>query len=152
MTDPDGPHLLTLPIDKVDNFKQQLTAIPVDNLLLGTTTKSKSVQDDSEDVASEFVAVAQAQIDHERRALSPKPTLTPRSLSLTARSPASAPMAKLVEPKKKATVHTVKNGDTLWTIARNYRVSVEELTRLNGLQRRQGLPSGKKFDHSGGDS
>ncbi len=58
VTDPDGPHLLTLPIDKIDNFKQQLTAIPVE--LLTGTLKRKQAEDSDESTAesSESTAVA----------------------------------------------------------------------------------------------
>lgn len=63
VTDPNGPHLLTLPIDKVNNFKQQLTAIPVE-LLTGTSKrKSAEVEEESDETtveSSESTAVATA--------------------------------------------------------------------------------------------
>lgn len=61
VTDPDGPHLLTLPIDKVDNFKQQLTALPVE-LLTGTPkrkqTETETESDESSTESTEPTAVA----------------------------------------------------------------------------------------------
>ena len=162
VTDPDGPHLLTLPIDKVDDFKQKLTAIPVETLLSGITQpkpKLEPIQEDSEETASTDTDVAVAETTVVARAEVSKPereyVAAPRRFVPPPRmAKLSQPAApKLLEPKKKSTTHTVKNGDTLWTIARNYKVSVEELTRLNGLQKKgKGLQFGKKLAIPGGDS
>jgi membrane-bound lytic murein transglycosylase D len=155
VTDPDGPHLLTLPIDKVDDFKQKLTAIPVETLLSGITQpkpKLEPIQEDSEETASTDTDVAVAETTVVARAEVSKPereyVAAPRRFVPPPRmAKLSQPAApKLLESKKKSTTHTVKNGDTLWTIARNYKVSVEELTRLNGLQKKgKGLQFGKKL-------
>jgi len=155
VTDPDGPHLLTLPIDKIDDFKQKLTAIPVETLLSGITqpkpAKPERIQEESEEeTASTDVAVAETTVVARAEVSKPEReyVAAPRRIAPPPRmAKLSQPAApKLLEPKKKLTTHTVKNGDTLWTIARNYKVSVEELTRLNGLQKKgKGLQFGKKL-------
>jgi len=76
VTDPDGPHLLTLPIDKVDDFKQKLTAIPVETLLSGITQpkpKLEPIQEDSEETASTDTDVAVAETTVVARAEVSKP-------------------------------------------------------------------------------
>jgi membrane-bound lytic murein transglycosylase D len=161
VTDPDGPHLLTLPIDKVDDFKQKLTAIPVETLLSGITQpkpKLERIQEGSEETASdtdvavaETTVVARAEVSKPEREYVAAPRRVVPPPRMAKLSQPAAP--KLLEPKKKLTTHTVKNGDTLWTIARNYKVSVEELTRLNGLPKKgKALQFGKKLTIPGGDS
>lgn len=46
-----------------------------------------------------------------------------------------APEQKQLELKKEtaARIHVVKEGDTLWKIARQYKVKVDDVVRLNGL-------------------
>jgi|JFJP01.1.fsa_nt_gi membrane-bound lytic murein transglycosylase D len=141
VTDPGGPHLLTLPIDKVDDFKQKLTAIPVETLL-SSTAKPERDSEETEATASTEVATAETTVAV-REVSQPIPHAT-AYFAAAYRSPPQP--ANLLESKKKITTHTVKNGDTLWTIARNYKVSVEDLTRLNGLPKNsKDLPFGKKL-------
>ncbi|WP_353570645.1 transglycosylase SLT domain-containing protein [Candidatus Albibeggiatoa sp. nov. BB20] len=42
-------------------------------------------------------------------------------------------------------VHTVRSGDSLWEIARQYRVTVSKLTRWNKISKRQTLRLGQKL-------
>jgi hypothetical protein len=49
---------------------------------------------------------------------------------------AKAPAQKVPERLATARSHTVKEGDSLWKIARQYKVKVEELSRLNELENR----------------
>jgi membrane-bound lytic murein transglycosylase D len=152
VTDPEGPHLLTLPIDKIDNFKQQLTAIPVEMLLTGVSAKPSVDLTENEDTP---VATAETAVGTRTVARAEPIERSPRKYTATALPSriTPPPPITLLESKKKITMHTVKMGDTLWTIARNYKVSVEELTRLNGLQKKgKGLQFGKKLTIPGGDS
>jgi membrane-bound lytic murein transglycosylase D len=150
VTDPDGPHLLTLPIDKIDNFKQQLTAIPVEMLLTGVSAKPSVDVTESEDVAVAETTVGMLTVARAERI--ERSTKKYTATALTSRITTPLPV-NLLESKKKITTHIVKMGDTLWTIAHDYKVSVEELTRLNGLQRKgKGLQFGKKLTIPGGDS
>lgn len=56
----------------------------------------------------------------------------------------SAPR-KEQEPPKPATYHVVTKGETLYRIARRYKMSVEDLRRLNNLKPDQPLLSGQKL-------
>ena len=40
-------------------------------------------------------------------------------------------------------MHVVRAGDSLWTVTRRYRLSVEELAQLNGLERDARLEPGQ---------
>lgn len=46
---------------------------------------------------------------------------------------------------KTKVVHTVKSGDSLWTIARDYQVSVDKISQWNKLQRREALRLGQEL-------
>lgn len=52
-------------------------------------------------------------------------------------------MAAKPEPKQaapSARYHTVKEGESLWKIARQYKVKPEEIARLNGLEKDKIFP------------
>jgi membrane-bound lytic murein transglycosylase D len=49
------------------------------------------------------------------------------------------------ESTKKKVIHTVKSGESLWLIARQYRVKIDELAEWNSLQKREALKSGQKL-------
>jgi LysM repeat protein len=50
---------------------------------------------------------------------------------------------KAAAPKKK--IHVIETGDTLWTIARKYRVSIDEIKRINHLETEKIRP-GKQLE------
>ena len=52
---------------------------------------------------------------------------------------------KVTTAKAKKHIHTVKSGDSLWEIARKYRVTVNKLTRWNKISKRQTLRLGQKL-------
>lgn len=49
------------------------------------------------------------------------------------------------ESAKKKIIHTVKSGESLWLIARYYRVAIDELAEWNSLQKHDSLQSGQKL-------
>jgi membrane-bound lytic murein transglycosylase D len=64
------------------------------------------------------------------------------------RIPAPPPVAAQVKPepaKPKSGVYAVRNGDTLYSIARRYNMSVERLLALNQLDSRSKLQQGQKL-------
>ncbi len=48
-------------------------------------------------------------------------------------------------PGSKRIIHSVRKGESLWSIARKYRCSVKEIRAENGLSRRSGLNTGMKL-------
>lgn len=173
VTDPNGPHLLTLPIDKVDNFKQQLTAIPVE--LLTGTPKRKQAEEDSEETTVESgksaavatapqpvqpqqTLVAQADIGVTEDAIAAEETEESSSVREPQRrhyryfrqaapvktfrserkTPEKAPEPKVnskakgvsdKDEKKKPSIQSGVKGETLFKIARAYKISMAEPTR-----------------------
>ncbi len=49
-------------------------------------------------------------------------------------------------PSQQKRIHTVQKGDSLWKIAKQYKVSVKELMRANHLESEQMLRQGKKLE------
>lgn len=56
------------------------------------------------------------------------------------------------QPESKTTTYTVQKGDTLYKIARNFNVTVAELTQVNGLQDRNRLSVGMELTIPDGSS
>jgi membrane-bound lytic murein transglycosylase D len=50
---------------------------------------------------------------------------------------------------KKSKVHTVKSGDTLWSVSRKYGVTMPALAEANGLSNNAGLVIGARLDIPG---
>lgn len=55
----------------------------------------------------------------------------------------SAPITK--KPSKSSTYHSVRKGDTLYSVARHYRQSVSNLAKWNGLRKSARLKVGQKL-------
>jgi murein DD-endopeptidase MepM/ murein hydrolase activator NlpD len=87
------------------------------------------------------------------RAESPKPARTesPKPARIETAKPSPhrrtrepAPATRRArEPEPSRLGHTVREGDTVWTIARRYGVGIEDLVQLNRLQRGQPLRIGQ---------
>jgi membrane-bound lytic murein transglycosylase D len=60
----------------------------------------------------------------------------------TTKAPAAAAKAPVAKPA--ASTHTVKKGETLFSISQKYKVTVQELTRLNNLKS-SGIQPGQKL-------
>jgi membrane-bound lytic murein transglycosylase D len=134
-TDPDGPHQLLLPVDKVDDFTARLSSLDPDDRVtwarhtvqrgetLGHIAKrygvSVSVLKQINDLNGHVVrAGANLIVPSGGR---PQPT----AVAATGSSSAAA------EPKR--ITHVVRNGDTLWTISRSHGIDMEKLAEWNTL-------------------
>ncbi|MCV6638888.1 transglycosylase SLT domain-containing protein [Candidatus Albibeggiatoa sp. nov. NOAA] len=75
--------------------------------------------------------------------LMPNPELAKLELKVGKSKRTSKKVAKKSNAKKR--IHTVRSGDSLWEIARKYRVTVSKLTRWNNISKRQTLRLGQKL-------
>ena len=50
---------------------------------------------------------------------------------------------------KKSSVHVVRRGDSLWSIARRYGVTINQLSRWNGLDKSSVLRPGQRVRLTG---
>ena len=113
VTVPNGPYTLTLPIEKVSQFKQSLAKIPPHLILAQIKDKDK---------------------DSENTKLHQMPQLAEASQNS---------VAKPAPEKKETQKHKVGKGDTLWNIAKRYGTTISFLRQLNNLKPNNTLKKGR---------
>lgn len=152
-TDPDGPHRLIIPLNQVALFTQNLQALPPEQRVKWTRYKIKS-GDSLIKIAKKF-NTSPKQLKHINRIKghtirAGKTLLIPQashsmatySLSNTQRTIAKQSTAPKGKTKKQ---HTVRRGESFWTIAQKYRVPVRQLAQWNGLATRDLLQIGQQL-------
>lgn len=75
----------------------------------------------------------------------PKPTLQPIALKPAPKPATPKPVATKPASKSEPKYYTVDKGDTVTYIARRFGVSVEALTKLNGITKPTALQAGRKL-------
>jgi membrane-bound lytic murein transglycosylase D len=139
-TDPDGPHHLVLPREKVEPFAKALAALPAEDRVRWVRHEIRSGETLIEisnryhttvPVLQEANQLAGHQIRTGRHLLVPVAT---HSLDRYALS-ADQRLAQLQNRQRKGIKlsHKVRAGDTLWELARTYDVSVRQLAGWNGM-------------------
>lgn len=151
-TDPKGPHKFVVPVEKAAKFQQKLAKLSKTERMawqryvvrsgdtLGTIAQkfntSVSVLKDVNKIRGNIIRVKQA-------LLIPSSTKALKEYSLSADN-------RLVKTqnKKRANTkltHTVKNGDTMWDISRDYKVNVRSLAKWNGMAPTDPIKPGQKL-------
>lgn len=151
-TAPQGPHRLNIPIDKVDGFTDKLAELDPEKRLQWKRYKIRNGDNLGAIARKHNTTVALLQQVNKlrgNRIRAGKHLLIPvaskqlnqYSLSVDQR------MAKNLNRKRSGTkrIYTVKRGDTLWDIARSYKVSHKALARWNGLSPKDTLKTGRKL-------
>lgn len=139
-TDPKGPHKFVVPIEKAAQFEQRLAKLSKRERMawqryvvrsgdtLGTIAQkfntSVSVLKDVNKIRGNIIRVKQP-------LLIPSSTKALKEYSLSADN-------RLVKTQNKQRAntkltHTVRNGDTMWDISREYKVNVRSLAKWNGM-------------------
>ena len=125
---PDGPHVLLLPIDSIDRFKAGLAALP-DEERLKLTRYQVQPGDSLSVIASRFDvsvgAIQQTNGLQDSRIRAGRHLLIPTSGSAINIDNRRLPTAR------QRTQYRVRKGDSLYTIARRFQVSVADLKRWN---------------------
>ncbi len=151
-TDPQGPHRLQLPVDKVDTFKQKLAALDNSKRLSWKRYKIKN-GDNLGAIARKHnttVAVLQ-QVNKIRktRIRAGKHLLIPVSTKNLSHYAFSAQQRKSrIQNSSRSgnkISYTVRSGDTLWDISRSYNVSHRKLAKWNGMAPRDVLRLNQKL-------
>ncbi|MDQ4147571.1 MAG: LysM peptidoglycan-binding domain-containing protein [Pseudomonadota bacterium] len=135
-TDPDGPHRLLLPINRVEKFKLRLTNLPVrervtwlrHQIMQGQTLSYIAQRYDvSISLLQQTNGLHSSIIRAGSELLIPQTATVANSSFAAMQRPASLAL-EYVEPY----THVVKQGDSFWSIARSYDVSAAELVDWNG--------------------
>lgn len=131
-TRPDGPHQLLLALDKVEQFQQGLAVLPEDQRL--RWQRHRIVRGDSlNKIARHYgvtvKAIRQSNKLKSARIRAGKDLLIPLSESVTVASASSNQQAR------QRLKYRVRKGDSLYTIARRFEVSIRDLKRWNHVGR-----------------
>ena len=151
-TSPDGPHRLVLPIDKASKFSQELAKIDSKERLNWVRHEVKS-GDSLIKLAKQYHTTVQVikQVNNLNSNIIRigQPILVPVALkALDAYALSQDQRLAHIQSSPHASqkiTHTVSRGDTLWDIARKYKVSTRKLASWNGMAPTDTLAVGKKL-------
>ena len=151
-TDPDGPHTLLLPRDKADTFRTQLASLEPEGRLQWRRHRIRSgenlglIAQRYRTTPAVLRQVNQLDGDMIRAghhllipvASRPNNAYTHSAGQRQARVTANKPSAG-----SQRVTHTVRGGESLWSIGRRYGVSTRSLARWNGMGSRDTLAVGR---------
>jgi len=144
VTDPDGPHHILVPVDRNDRFKEAIAALPASERVRVVYHRVRR-GDTLGGIADKYgVSVAAIKSANKMRST----TIHPGQELLIAAAPKGMQLASYeqVTPARSrapADKHTVRRGDTLWSIAKTHGVSMDRLANSNGLDRSGTLSIGQ---------
>ena len=146
-THPNGPQDLLLPLAHADKFKSNFAANLSNHKKL---TKWQRYQIKSGDTLVDISARYRTSIDAikhanhlKSNALAVGSFLLIPNMNANTQNPAEQ-SARLLG-KVDSVVHIVKQGDSLWSIAQKYRISVQKITSLNQLVKNATLQPGQRI-------
>jgi membrane-bound lytic murein transglycosylase D len=151
-TDPDGPHTLSLPLDKVEMFLQKLEALPEEQRL--TWKRYKIKQGDSLSIIAKkhgTTSKVLRQVNKLKgsRIRAGKHLLIPVSSKGLNQYAYSAEQRKAAIQNRTRSGHKrsyrVKPGDSLWKIAKAHSISHRKLAAWNGMAPGDPLKVGQKL-------
>jgi membrane-bound lytic murein transglycosylase D len=151
-TDPDGPHYLLIPIDKVETFQQKLAALPVEERARWKTYKVRK-GDSIGHIANMYhmdISMLQRVNNLDGKMLHVgNELLIPASMEPLHQYTLSEDVRNVGKLQQsgdgRRLTYTIKSGDTLWDISNNYGVSVTQLCDWNGLSPNSVLRPGKQL-------
>ena len=152
-TPPEGPHHLVVPIKSAEPFRTELASLSAEDRLKWTRYTVKAgdsllriskeyrtrvdVITDVNKLESNVIRIGQT-------LLIPISAKDADSYTLSSTQRLLAKQNRTVSGRYKVQYH-VKSGDSFWTIARKYKVGVNELARWNNMSPRDPLRIGQKL-------
>jgi membrane-bound lytic murein transglycosylase D len=146
-TDPDGPHRLLIPRKQVQPFKTAMAALPASQHMLWQRHNVKAgeslglIADRHQthiDVLKQVNGLSSTKIRMGADLLVPVASQS-RSAYALAKPPARAKAKKVLAGKP----YIVRRGDSMWTIAKRHKTSVEAIARVNRVSLRKPLKIGQ---------
>lgn len=147
VTDPDGPHYLLVPVDRASRVVAGFAALPPESRVRIVYHRVRPGESLGVIANRYGVSIASLRSANQLRGS----MIHPGQDLLIATAPRGAKDLKMAmadqdpnAPARHSTGrHTVRDGDTLWRIARTHGVNMERLTDFNGLQRNGTLSVGQ---------
>lgn len=152
-TPPEGPHQLIVPVDKAEAFNKELAALPAEKrvkwnryVVRSGDSLNKIAQKyrTSVDLITNINKLDSSIIRVGQALMIPMAAKDADAYTLTASQRLAAKQNRSINGRYKVE-YRVKRGDSFWTIARKYQVSVNELARWNNLSPRKPLKIGQKL-------
>jgi membrane-bound lytic murein transglycosylase D len=138
-TDPNGPHLLLLPIDKAEPFQQALAALPQSKRVRWERHKIARGETLSHIALRYRTTIEVIKQVNELRGNMLRagqhllvPVAQQSHVDYIAKNDARVRQALSVQSRRSQT-HKVRSGDTLWEIARRYGVKTTDIARWNNM-------------------
>ena len=151
-TDPDGPHEIILPINKVNDFKTKLTKLPKEKRvtwLRYRVQKGNTLSDIAKKHNTNIIILREVNHLKDNTIRSNQVLLIPTSTKDFIKGILHAPSPYLIAarriPEVKITNHLVKHGDTFSEIAKKYRVTDQQIRFWNGMKYRDKLKPDQKL-------
>lgn len=146
---PDDSHRLILPLENIEQFKQKLAALDEERpryTIKHTVQPGDHLGGIAQRYGTTVAALQQANRLESTRILAGKELLIPKSAdSIAARDSTTAeqPQSRAISSRKSN--YTVRDGDTLWTIAKSHNVDLQQLAQWNGLTFEDYLQPGQQL-------
>jgi len=149
---PDGPHRLNLPVDRIERFNKRLAQLPPEQRLSWKRYKIRSGDSLGGIARRHHTTVALikqvnkikgSRIRAGKHLLIPVSTKTLKHYALSA----DQRHKQLMNRSRKGVklTHTVRPGDSLWSISRSYGVHYKHLAQWNGMAPGDTLHIGQKL-------
>jgi membrane-bound lytic murein transglycosylase D len=151
-TDPDGPHLLVVPIETAERFEQALAALPPERRVRWERHKISRGETlthiaDRYRTTVEVLKQVNELRGHIIRAgqhlIVPVASRSAQHYALSAGQRAAQTQEQQRGDHKR--IHTVKSGDSLWAIARRYGTSTQHLAAWNGMSPKDTIRPGQNL-------
>ena len=150
-TDPSGPHQILIPVGKAQKFKEKLAGLPKSERIAWKQhiiQKGESLGLIAERYKTSVSAIKQTNRLKGNMIREGKSLLIPSSKQPTKFYSLSIEARKfrgLKTSDGKRYTYIVKRGDNLWDIGRNYGISVDQLTKWNGITKKSFLRPKQKL-------
>lgn len=149
-TDPEGPHHLLIPIDKVERYKLKLASLEDKDRVQWHRHKIRSGESLSVIARKYNISVSVLKTSNHlknNRIRAGKHLMVPSSGQNIAYRPSekSTTIAASKDLPIGSLIYHVRKGDSFWTIARRFNMSHKKLASLNGLSSGDTLSIGQKL-------
>ena len=153
-TDPKAPHLLAVPVDKADALENKLLGIPQDQRLSwqryiikknDSLIKIGKKFNTSPKLIADVNGIKNNRIRAGKALLIPSASKSSDFYRLSADQRHNKRQNRSPRNKTQKIVHRVSHGESLWDIARRYKVAVKELARWNSMAPGDVLALNKKL-------